>query len=111
MATIINTFVERRAAQLNDEFDEDFIHEDMFEQSVELGRFAIDVMESALEEYGVEFDYKVNPEIKGDMFVILNLMVSTLLRDAGIKHVLQEEMELLRDRIMELEKMEEDDIT
>ena len=83
---------------------------DLFEQSVELGRLAVDVVEDALEEFGVDFDYKTNPELKGDMFVILNLMVSALLRDAGLEHVLHEEMDLLKDRIMELEKFT-DDIT
>jgi len=111
MDKIDNTFIERRAAQiLADTYDEDMEATDMFEQSVDLGRFAIEVVEGALEEYGVNFDYTENPELKGDMFVILNLMVSTLLRDAGIKHVLQEEMELLKDRIMEMEK-HTDDIT
>ncbi|MEJ6808420.1 MAG: hypothetical protein QNK64_10150 [Saprospiraceae bacterium] len=113
MATIINTFIEKRAAQLSEEFDGQFGQgddADLFEQSVELGRMAVDVVEDTLEEFGVDFDYKTNPELKGDMFVILNLMVSALLRDAGLEHVLHEEMDLLKDRIMELEKFT-DDIT
>jgi len=94
MDKIDNTFIERRTAQiLADTYDEDMEATDMFEQSVDLGRFAIEVVEGALEEYGVNFDYTENPELKG-----------------GIKHVLQEEMELLKDRIMEMEK-HTDDIT
>tara|TARA_B100001115_G_C15730097_1_gene355566 strand:- start:94 stop:429 length:336 start_codon:yes stop_codon:yes gene_type:complete len=111
MAKIINTFVELRQAQLQqEEEDEDIIASDLFEQSIDLGRYALDLIETGLEEYGVNFDYKENPDLKGDMFVVLNLIVSSLLRDQGIKHVLQEDLDILKDRIMELQKYE-DDIT
>ena len=111
MAKIINTFVELRQAQLQqEEEDEDILASDLFEQSIDLGRYALDLIETGLEEYGVNFDYKENPDLKGDMFVVLNLIVSSLLRDQGIKHVLQEDLDILKDRIMELQKYE-DDIT
>lgn len=111
MAKIIDTFVELRQAQLLEEqFEDDIIAEDLFEQSIDLGRYALDLIETGLEEYGVDFDYGTNPDLKGDMFVILNLIVSSLLRDQGIKHVLQEDLNMLKDRIMELEKYQ-DDIT
>tara|TARA_Y100000592_G_C5413146_1_gene289200 strand:- start:809 stop:1144 length:336 start_codon:yes stop_codon:yes gene_type:complete len=111
MAKIINTFVELRQAQLQqEEEDEDILASDLFEQSIDLGRYALDLIETGLEEYGVNFDYKENPDLKGDMFVVLNLIVSSLLRDQGIKHVLQEDLDVLKDRIMELQKYE-DDIT
>jgi len=109
---IINTFVERRANQIaieNLENDEEYIiAEDLFEQSIDLGRYALDLIETGLEEYGVDFDYKTNPELKGDMFVILNLIVSSLLRDQGMKHVLHEDLDMLKDRIMELDKYQDD---
>ena len=41
---------------------------------------------------------------------LLLAIVSSLLRDQGIKHVLQEDLDVLKDRIMELQKYE-DDIT
>ena len=64
MDKIDNTFIERRTAQiLADTYDEDMEATDMFEQSVDLGRFAIEVVEGALEEYGVNFDYTENPEL------------------------------------------------
>jgi len=111
MAKISNTFVELRQAQLQqEEEDEDILASDLFEQSIDLGRYALDLIETGLEEYGVNFDYKENPDLKGDMFVVLNLIVSSLLRDQGIKHVLQEDLDILKDRIMELQKYE-DDIT
>ena len=111
MAKIINTFVELRQAQLQqEEEDDDILASDLFEQSIDLGRYALDLIETGLEEYGVNFDYKDNPDLKGDMFVVLNLIVSSLLRDQGIKHVLQEDLDILKDRIMELQKYE-DDIT
>ena len=111
MAKIINTFVELRQAQLQqEEEDEDILASDLFEQSIDLGRYALDLIETGLEEYGVNFDYKENPDLKGDMFVVLNLIVSSLLRDQGLKHVLQEDLDILKDRIMELEKYQ-DDIT
>lgn len=111
MAKIINTFVELRQAQLTaEEYDEDLIAEDLFEQSIDLGRYALDLIETGLEEYGVDFDYGTNPDLKGDMFVVLNLIVSSLLRDQGLKHVLQEDLDMLKDRIMEMEKYQ-DDIT
>ena len=111
MAKIINTFVELRQAQLlQEEEDDDILASDLFEQSIDLGRYALDLIETGLEEYGVNFDYKENPDLKGDMFVVLNLIVSSLLRDQGIKHVLQEDLDILKDRIMELQKYE-DDIT
>ena len=111
MAKILNNFIELRKAQLiQEEFDEDTIAEDLFEQSIDLGRYALDLIETGLEEYGVDFDYGSNPELKGDMFVVLNLIVSSLLRDQGLKHVLQEDLDILKDRIMELEKYQ-DDIT
>ena len=111
MAKIINTFVELRQAQLQqEEEDEDILASDLFEQSIDLGRYALDLIETGLEEYGVNFDYKENPDLKGDMFVVLNLIVSSLLRDQCIKHVLQEDLDILKDRIMDLQKYE-DDIT
>ncbi len=111
MAKILNNFVELRKAQLmQEEQDEDIIAQDLFEQSIDLGRYALDLIETGLEEYGVDFDYTSNPDLKGDMFVILNLIVSSLLRDQGLKHVLQEDLDILKDRIMELEKYQ-DDIT
>ena len=42
------------------------------------------------------------------MFVILNLIVSSLLRDQGMKHVLHEDLDMLKDRIMELDKYQDD---
>ena len=97
MAKIINTFVELRQAQLQqEEEDEDILASDLFEQSIDLGRYALDLIETGLEEYGVNFDYKENPDLKGDMFVVLNLIVSSLLRDQGIKHVLQEDLDIVR---------------
>ena len=111
MAKIIDTFVELRQAQLTaEEYDEDLIAEDLFEQSIDLGRYALDLIETGLEEYGVDFDYGTNPDLKGDMFVVLNLIVSSLLRDQGLKHVLQEDLDMLKDRIMEMERYQ-DDIT
>lgn len=111
MAKILNNFVELRKAQLmQEEQDEDIIAQDLFEQSIDLGRYALDLIETGLEEYGVDFDYTSNPDLKGDMFVILNLIVSSLLRDQGLKHVLQEDLDILKDRILELEKYQ-DDIT
>jgi len=111
MAKILNNFIELRKAQLvQEELDDDYIAQDLFEQSIDLGRYALDLIETGLEEYGVDFDYGSNPELKGDMFVVLNLIVSSLLRDQGLKHVLQEDLDILKDRIMELEKYQ-DDIT
>ena len=80
----------------------------MFDQSVQLGQFALRLIETGLEEYGINFDYKENPELKGDMFVILNIMVAMLLRDAGIKHILQDDIEKLKARILELDKHKDD---
>ena len=109
MPKIINTFVELRQAQLvAEEQDEDLFAEDLFEQSIDLGRYALDLIETGLEEYGVDFDYHSNPDLKGDMFVILNLIVSSLLRDQGLKHVLHEDLDMLKDRILELEKYQDD---
>lgn len=111
MAKILNNFIELRKAQLvQEELDDDDIAQDLFEQSIDLGRYALDLIETGLEEYGLDFDYSSNPDLKGDMFVILNLLVSSLLRDQGLKHVLQEDLDILKDRIMELEKYQ-DDIT
>lgn len=109
MPKIINTFVELRQAQLvAEEEDEDLFAEDLFEQSIDLGRYALDLIETGLEEYGVDFDYSSNPDLKGDMFVILNLIISSLLRDQGLQHVLQEDLDMLKDRIMEMEKHQDD---
>ena len=109
MAKIIDTFVELRQAQLiSENYEEDEIAQDLFEQSIDLGRYALDLIETGLEEYGVDLDYHTNPDLKGDMFVILNLIVSSLLRDQGLKHVLHEDLDMLKDRILELEKYQDD---
>ena len=42
------------------------------------------------------------------MFVILNIMVAMLLRDAGIKHILQDDIEKLKARILELDNYKDD---
>ena len=60
-SNIIDTFVDRRKAQiLEQEEHEDIFYDDLFEQSVDLGRFALHLIEVGLEEYGVDFDYKKN---------------------------------------------------
>ena len=68
-SNIIDTFIDRRKAQiLEQEEDDDIIYDDLFEQSVDLSRFAMHLIEAGLEEYGVDFNYKENPPLRSDMF-------------------------------------------
>ena len=105
---VITSFVKRREEQIQYAEEAEEWDIDMFDQSVQLGQFALRLIETGLEEYGINFDYKENPELKGDMFVILNIMVAMFLRDAGIKHILQDDIEKLKARILELDKHKDD---
>ena len=108
-SNIIDTFVDRRKAQiLEQEEDDDIIYDDLFEQTIDLSRFAMHLIEAGLEEYGVDFNYKENPNLRSDMFVILNMLVATLLREQGIAHVLQPELNKLNTRILKMEKYKDD---
>ncbi len=108
-SNIIDTFVDRRKAQiLEQEEHEDIFYDDLFEQSVDLGRFALHLIEVGLEEYGVDFDYKKNPDLRSDMFVILNLLVATLLREQGLAHALHSDLNTLKTRILKMEKYKDD---
>lgn len=90
--------------------------ESMVDECVELSRHIIDVLEFEVEESqggyildGFDLRNPEHPEAK-DAYVIANLMCSMFMRYIGVDHRLQGDLNSLHNKIMRMQK-ENDDIT
>ena len=108
--------VERRKQDIEKEEARElyFIKANHYDECVDLARYCIDLLQTGMEEQDFiekpfEFDPKKDPQQFTDMFVVLNLLVASFLRSANIKHILQDDLDELLEKIHYLEK--EDDTT
>ena len=108
---------ERRKSQM--ELDEArqlyYIKANHYDDCVELARYCIDLLQTGIHEQDFiekpfDFDPQENQEQFTDMFVVLNLLVASFLRSANIKHILQDDLDELLEKIQYLE-MKQDDTT
>ena len=79
-----------------------------YDDCVELARYCLDLMQAGVHEQELvetpfNFDPTTDPQQYTDMFVILNLLVATFLRNVDIKHILQEDLDELLLKIKMLE--------
>ena len=86
-----------------------------YDDCVALARACIDLISEFMPQQkfvdpGFVFDPSKDPQQFSDMFVILNLLVASFLRNADIKHILQDDLDELLMKIEYLE-MKGDDTT
>ena len=79
-----------------------------YDDCVELARYCLDLMQTGVHEQDLvdtpfNFDPTADAQQYTDMFVILNLLVASFLRNVNIKHILQEDLDelLLKIRMLE----------
>ena len=86
--------------------------EDFFKKSneyddcVELARYCIEMITHFVhtQEFVENFKFdEENPQQHADLFVILNLLVASFLRNADIRHILQDDLNELLEKIQILE--------
>ena len=81
-----------------------------YDACVALARHCIDLIGAFMPEQdfvdpGFVFDPTKDPQQFSDMFVILNLLVASFLRNADIKHILQDDLDEL---LLKIEYLEND---
>ena len=109
---IIEFPLERRMAEVNrqDAQEEYYAKSNQYDECVELARYCVDLIQVGMNEQDFidhNFDPEDNEQLT-DMFVILNLLVASLLRTANIKHILQDDLDDLLDKIQYLESTDND---
>ena len=98
--------VERRKKEI--ELEEYFIKSNHYDECVDLARYCIDLLQTGMNEQDFiktpfEFDPTKDPQHHVDIFVILNLLVASFLRNANIRHILQDDLDELLEKIQMLE--------
>ena len=89
-----------------------YIKANHYDECVELARYCIDLLQTGMHEQDFieqpfDFDPTKDPQQFTDMFVILNLLVASFLRSAEIKHILQDDLDELLEKIQILEKKDD----
>ena len=98
--------LEKRQDDINREIF--YAKSNQYDDCVDLARYCLDLMQAGVTEQDFittpfNFDPTSNPQQYTDMFVILNLLVATFLRNVDIKHILQEDLDDLLTKIKILE--------
>ena len=106
--------VERRKQEIEIEEAKElyFIKANHYDECVDLARYCIDLLQTGMHEQDFietpfKFDTTKDPQQFTDMFVILNLLVASFLRSADIKHILQDDLDELLEKIHYLEKQDD----
>ena len=108
---IIQFPLKRRQTEI--EKEEFYEKSNQYDECVDLARYCVDLLTTGMNEQDFidapfEFDPIHNEEQHSDMFVILNLLVAVFLRNANIKHILQEDLDEMLTKIMSLEQTPND---
>ena len=79
-----------------------------YDDCVELAKYCIDLLQTGLNEQdfidpGFDFNPATNSQQHADMFVVLNLLVASFLRNVDIRHILQDDLDELLAKIQFLE--------
>ena len=107
---VINFPVERRMAEIDKEAarEEFYINSNNYDDCVALARYCIDLLNVGLQEQDfINFDPTKDPKQFKDMFVMLNLLVASFLRSADMKHILQDDLDELLEKIQYLENKDD----
>jgi hypothetical protein len=106
-SNIIPFPLEKRIAQIS---EEDFFLKasNQYDDSVCLARHCIDLIGEWIPNQdfidpGFIFNPAENPQQHADMFVLLNLLVASFLRNSDIRHILQDDLDGLLEKIQYLE--------
>lgn len=96
----------RRLDDLNREIF--YAQSNQYDDCVELARYCLNLMQTGVHEQDLvvtpfNFDPESDAQQYTDMFVILNLLVASFLRNVNIKHVLQDDLDDLLTKIRILE--------
>ena len=78
-----------------------------YDDCVALARYCIDMITHFVHTQdfvdNFKFDPEKDPQQHSDLFVILNLLVASFLRNADIRHVLQDDLDEILEKIQILE--------
>ena len=104
-SNVIQFPLKRRMKEIS--LEEFFTKSNEYDDCVALARYCIDLIGDFMlrQEFidGFKFDPEKDPQQHVDMFVILNLLVASFLRSADIKHILQDDLDEILEKIQILE--------
>ena len=104
-SNIIEFPLERRMKEIS--LEEFFTKSNEYDDCVAIAKYCIDMVVDFTQTQdfidNFKYDPEKDPQQHADLFVILNLLVASFLRTANIKHILQDDLNELLEKIQILE--------
>ena len=104
-SNVIQFPLKRRMKEIS--LEEFFTKSNEYDDCVAIAKYCIDMVVNFTQTQdfidNFKYDPEKDPQQHADLFVILNLLVASFLRTANIKHILQDDLNELLEKIQILE--------